>query len=345
MARPRRSVVLTAALSSLWLAGCGQTAPAPPSAGAAPRPAAVRASATWTGRLHDRGVVDLTAPGSDGSIVVAARGRLQRLSAGGRLAPFAPAYAAPPGLEPYIARSPGLRVAASGCTFPADSTYALRLSGGDGVTLVGRAGAVRKFAALPHTGLENGIAFDTTGRFGHRLLVTTGVSGHSVLSAVDCRGHVQVLTSTGPQVEGGIAVAPASFGRFGGDLIGPDELSGNLYAITPSGRIAGVIASGLAHGQDIGVESEGFVPASFRDALVADRRTARNRHPGDDLILALSRSALAAAGVRPGDLLVVSEGGAETIDVRCAASCRVTDIAHGPRIAHIEGHVVFSGTI
>ena len=140
-------------------------------------------------------------------------------------------------------------------------------------------------------------------------------------------------------------MAPASFGRFGGDLIAPDELSGNVYAIAPSGRVAGVIASGLPHGQDIGVESAAFVPRSFTDALVADRHTPGNPHPGDDLILALSRSALRAAGVRPGDLLVVSEGGAETIDVRCAAACRVSDIARGPQIAHIEGHVVFSGTI
>jgi hypothetical protein len=305
---------------------------------------AAGAPLTWTGRAHVRGVVDLTSPLRDGSIIVAARGRLGRLSPRWAVTPFAPTYSAPPGLEPYIVRSPGVRVPGSRCSFPADRLYALRLRGGDGVTVVTRGGTVGRFAALPHRGLENGIAFDTTGRFGHRLLLTTGVSGRSILSAIDCRGRVRVLTRGGPRMEGGLAVAPASFGRFGGDLIAPDELSGNLYAIAPTGRVAGVIASGLAHGQDIGVESEGFVPRSFTYALVADRHTPGNRHPGDDLILGLSRAALQAAGVRAGDLLAVSEGGAETIDVRCGASCRVRDIARGPRIAHIEGHVVFSGT-
>jgi hypothetical protein len=100
--------------------------------------------------------------------------------------------------------------------------------------------------------------------------------------------------------------------------------------------------SGVPHGQDIGVESEGFVPARFGAALVADRLTPGNRHPGDDLILALSRSALAAAGVQAGDLLVATEGGTNTIDVRCGVTCRIRQVATGPPEAHIEGHVVFS---
>jgi hypothetical protein len=57
------------------------------------------------------------------------------------------------------------------------------------------------------------------------------------VSAIDCRGHV-MLTHNGPRVEGG--------------------LIGN---------------SGLAHGQDIGTESEGFVPARYANALVSDRGT------------------------------------------------------------------------
>jgi hypothetical protein len=49
------------------------------------------------------------------------------------------------------------------------------------------------------------------------------------------------------------------------------------------------------------------------------------------------------AGVRSGDLLAVTEGGAQTIAVRCAArACRVRHVAAGPRIAHVEGHVAFS---
>ncbi len=118
------------------------------------------------------GVVDLSAPRTGGSIVVAARGRLQTLSAAGALTAFAPAYSAPPGLEPYIVLSSGERVADAGCRFRPGDLYALRLSHGDGVTVVNPAGRVRKFASLPRRGLENGIAFDTAGRFGYRLLVT-----------------------------------------------------------------------------------------------------------------------------------------------------------------------------
>jgi hypothetical protein len=347
----RRLVSLGAALGSLALAGCGQsghqtTGPIAVQARPGRATPAQRAAAavTWTGRVHVRGIVDLTAPQPDGSVIGAARGRLFRLSPQGAVQTFAPGYSAPPGLEPYIVSSPGLRVPGTGCMFPAGDVYALRLAHGDGITRITTGGAVGRFAALPHRGLENGITFDQTGRFGHRLLVTTGIRTRSVLTAVDCRGRAQVLNRNAPRVEGGIAVAPPTFGRFAGDLIAPDELSGNIYALTPAGRVAGVIASGLPHGQDVGVESEGFVPGSFRDALVADRHTARNRHPGDDLVLGVSRSALAAAGVRPGDLLVVSEGGAATVDVRCAAICRVRAIGHGPAIAHIEGHVVFSQT-
>jgi hypothetical protein len=144
-------------------------------------------------------------------------------------------------------------------------------------------------------------------------------------------------------VEGGIAVAPSSFGRFGGDLIVPDELSGKIYAITPAGKSVLVARSGLAHGQDVGVESVGFVPSRVRDALVADRISPGNRHPGDDVVLRIRAGDLKAAGVAPGDLLVASEGGAATDSIHCsAAGCRVRYVASGPSIAHVEGHIVFA---
>lgn len=341
------TVLLTVAACLIWAAACGGSSAAHRSsttsatATASPSHAAAEI-ADWTARAHVRGVVDLSAPRPDGAIVVAARGRLFTLTPGAGMRPFAAGYSAPPGLEPYIALSSGERVADAGCAFPRRSIYALRLAHGDGVTVVGGQGGVRKFVALPKSGLENGIAFDTGGRFEHRLLVTATASGRTTVFAIDCRGRVQILTRTAPRVEGGMEVAPAAFGRFAGDLIAPDEISGNLYALTPSGRSSLVAASGLPDGQDVGVESEGFVPANFRDALVSDRHTPGNPHPGDDLILGLSRATLMAAGVKPGDLIVAGEGGAETIAVRCSATCRVTHIANGPRIAHIEGHVVFS---
>jgi hypothetical protein len=277
------------------------------------------------------------------TIRVAANGRLATLS-GRRLRLFSPGYSAPAGLETYIAESSGQWVAAAGCSFPRNALYALRLTHGDGVTVIDASGRVRRFAALSSRGLEDGITFDLGRHFGHRLLVTTYIkkAGASTVAAIDCRGHVTVVTRRAPRVEGGIAIAPSSFGRYGGDLIAPDELTGNIYAISPSGHTSLVANSGLAHGQDIGTESEGFVPARYGDALVSDRGTAHNHHPGDNEILALSERSLQSAGVTAGDLLVVDEGGAGTIAVTCGSTCRVRHVANGPATAHIEGHVVFS---
>jgi hypothetical protein len=310
---------------------------------------AVRAARVtqWTPASHVQRVLDLTPPRRDGAIVVATAGRLALLPPTGAVRPFAtgPAgYSNPGGEEPYIALSSGRRVASAGCTFGRDTLYVLRLQQGPGVTAVDASGRARAFASLPAAGLENGIAFDDTGRFGHRLLVTAPAGSHTTVYAIDCRGRVTTLTTSAPPVEGGIVVAPATFGRFAGDLIAPDENSGRVYAIGPRGRSRLVARSGLPHGGDIGVESAGFVPARFGpgwSALVADRLTPGNPHPGDDAILRLGNTALTAAGVRPGDLLVATEGGALTDAIRCSRSCRVRHVADGPAVAHLEGHIVF----
>ena len=71
----------------------------------------------------------------------------------------------------------------------------------------------------------------------------------------------------------------------------------------------------------------------------------RRGHP-DPQGVPLPAQDLAASGVHQGphtagDLLVATEGGARTIDVRCAATCTVRYVAAGPAIAHAEGHIVF----
>jgi hypothetical protein len=101
----------------------------------------------------------------------------------------------------------------------------------------------------------------------------------------------------------------------------------------------------LPSGADIGVESAGFVPPGFDRtgaAYLADRRSPGNPHPGTDSILRVSGADLVKAGVRPGDLIVASEGGAKTIAVRCARTCSVRKIADGPASSHAEGHIVFA---
>jgi hypothetical protein len=291
--------------------------------------------AQWSTFAHVRVPIDTVAASS--KIVVAANSRLQSLSPAGAVAGFANRYRSPGGGEPYIALSPG------GC-FGRGTVYALQIVGRAGVVAIG-GGRVRRFATIFAPGLLNGITFDTAGRFGRRLLVTVSKGTHTTVEAVACNGRVTRLTRNAPRVEGGIAVAPMSFGPFGGDLIAPDEISGRVYAVTPAGRSLLVANSGLPGGQDVGVESEAFVPSGQKDALVADRLTPGNPHPGDDVILRIRAADLRAAGVRAGDLLVAAEGGALTDAIRCTGrTCTVRYVAAGPAIAHVEGHIAFAAT-
>src|SRR5204862_6864340 len=98
-------------------------------------------------------------------------------------------------------------------------------------------------------------------------------------------------------------------------------------------------------GGGVGLEGARVVPDGFGrgwSAHVAGRVSPGDPHPGDDAILSLSGRAVLRAGVRPGDLVVASEGGAQTVAVRCRPSCSVTHFADGPAIAHAEGHIVFA---
>jgi hypothetical protein len=304
--------------------------------------------AHWIRFRHLAGVVDLAGPRSDGSFTVAAAGRLFTLTRAGGLRPFARGpggYSTATGPEPYIAMADGERVARAGCSFPSGMIFALQPGPRPAIIAIAPAGRASRFTSLPAMATPDGISFDTTGRFGHRLLVTAKTHGATMVLAIDCAGDVHAITSHAPALEGGIAVAPASFGHYGGDLIAPDERSGRVYAIRPDGTVVTLAASGLPHGGDIGVESAGFVPPRFGaggTAYLADRYSRGNKHPGTNSILRLPGSLLLRAGVRPGDLLVATEGSARTIVVRCASACAVRYIAAGPAISHAEGHVVFT---
>jgi hypothetical protein len=340
----RRLLVLAAFAGTLGLtalAGCGGDHAEPVATNA-------RVVAHWRQTLHVTQVLDITQTRADGRLVVAANGRLALLRPGSRLLPFGRGtggYTTKRGPEPYIALSSGQAVPGAGCRFLRDGVYALEPQGRPGVIAVDAAGRARRLVDLRGAGLLNGIAFDTAGRFRHRLLVTASRSRRTTLFAVDCRGRTRTVTRAAPAVEGGMAVAPGSFGRFAGLLIAPDERSGRILAIAPSGRASLVADSGLAHGGDIGVESAGFVPERFGarwSAYLADRISPGNPHPGDDAILVLGARALLRAGVRPGDLLVASEAGAQTVAVRCGTTCSVTHVADGPPVAHVEGHIAFA---
>lgn len=302
--------------------------------------------AAWEQWQHVPGVVDVGVR-ADSTLVLMAAGRLYTLSSGGGLTPFAAGpdgYTTDPNVEPYFVVAQAMAVDNASCSWNADDLFVLDLTAPPGIARVDPAGHASHFATLSGVDTLGGIALDTTGRFGHRLLVTGTHNGsQTTVFAIDCQGASSVLASSAPQVEGGIAVAPSTFGQFAGDLIAPDENSGQVWAIDPSGAVSLVVISGLPTGGDTGVESAGFVPPAFSAggfAYLADRGTPNNPFPGTDSLLRLSADALAAAGIEEGDLLIATEGNGTTIAVRCAEACSVIQAAQGTNGGHIEGHVV-----
>lgn len=268
------------------------------------------------------------------------------MSPDGTIVPFADGpggYQVSSGPEAYLDVSPGLHVTGSSCDFTRDDVFVIRPNAPLGIARVDMSGHATNFTNITGVDSLNGIVFDTVGRFDHRLLVTGPHNRHATVLAIDCKAGIVPITDAAPPVEGGLAVAPAGFGSHAGELIAPDENSGAVWAITASGQSELLAASGIAHGGDIGVESEGFVPSGFvarsGAAYVADRATSNNPHPGTDSILRLSSSDLAAAGVRDNDLLIAAEGGGVTIRVRCAATCATATIIPVGTAAHIEGHL------
>jgi hypothetical protein len=241
--------------------------------------------------------------------------------------------------------SPGL--AGDTCTWTADDVFILRLHAPIGITKVDASGKRSNFASISLKTLD-GIAFDTTGLFGHRLLVAGVTNGGTRdLVEVDCAGKQRIINGALPVNEGGFAVAPKTFGAYAGTLIAPDELSGKLLAFGADGTVQTVIDSGLPKGADVGVESLGFVPPGFlRGGTVffADRATPGGAHPGTDSVLTLHGSDLAGAGVQEGDLLAATEGGGRLIAVRCDATCQVIQVVTTATKAHGEGHLVLVTT-
>ena len=291
-------------------------------------------------------VFDVAGPTPNGSLVVAAGGKLYLLNpATGALVRFAAGpdgYPGAGGEEPYIAVAPP-KAADEGFT-PGD-VFVLQLKPAGGILRIDSSGVARPFANVGGVDSLNGITFDDAGGFGYRLLVTGPHAHHTTVAAIDHAGGVSVLTTNAPTVEGGIGVAPPDFGLFATDLIAPDELSGTIYAIAPNGAWRVVTRPDLPRGGDVGVESAGFIPRvddlSTLTVYFADRGTPGNPHAGSDNLLALTGAALVRAGARPGDLLVATEGGAGLLDVRCdTSSCRVTNVLADNRVSHGEGHIL-----
>lgn len=311
--------------------------------------AQAQAPANWEQWQHLVGIVDLGVR-TDGTLVAMAAGHLYLVSpATGEATPYATNFSTDPNAEPYFVVTPDLSPDDNHCAWRADDIYVLDLTSPPGVARIDSSGTMSRLATLTGVDTLGGIALDTVGRFDHTLLVTGTHSGNqTTVFAVGCDGSTSILTDSAPQVEGGLAMAPETFGQFAGDLIAPDENSGQIWAIDPSGAATLLVSSGLPSGGDTGVESEAFVPPGFVGsggfAYLADRGTPDNPFPGTDSILRLPATALAPEGIQPGDLLVSTEGNGTTIAVRCEATCTVLPAAEGPKGGHIEGHIAIPPT-
>jgi hypothetical protein len=295
------------------------------------------------------GIVDVVGPRADGRLVLATRTGLFLLGPGGAAQPFAngPGGYAASGGEPYVALASGSRVwGVKGCSFERGDVFALDADSSPGVVRVRSSGQAAHFLDLPSGAFPSGITFDPFGRFGYRLLVTATFENNAktTLYAIDCLGRLSVLVEGGPRVEGGIVVAPPSFGRFGGRLIAPDEHTGRIHAFDRNGTVELVVDPGLPAGGDIGVESLGFVPPRVgKGAAVyfADLGAPGAPTAGNDALLVLRGQDLTRASLRAGELLAATEGGGTTIAIACAATCTVRRVADGLPSAHGEGHLTF----
>ena len=308
--------------------------------------ARAQGAVSWETWQHLTGAVDVGAPRSDGRLVAMAAGKLWLVAPDtGSMTAFSDYQGSVDG-EPYLAvAQDGLNVTAAGCSFSRDDIYILDLTSPPGIARVDAQGQTTRVATLNQVQTLGGIAFDTTGRFDHRLLVAGSIQNREMLFALDCLGGVTVITDAAPTMEGGMQVAPETFGAFGGALIGADENGGQVWAIDPDGTSRVVLVPTLPTGGDTGVESVGFIPAGGATAYLADRATANNPFPGTDSILRLPAQALGSIGVQEGDLLVATEGGGTTVAIQCRDTCTARTVAIGPaggNVGHIEGHITLT---
>ena len=307
----------------MMAAACGSG----PGRAGAPPPAA------WQVYRHLPGVVDLAGPRGDGSFLVTAAGQLFVLGPDGTLTPFARGaggYLTAMGTEPYLALAGSDAVRGTACSFGNGTAFALEPGPRPGVVMISPQGRARRFASLPPGRFLSGIAFDSTGRFGHRLLVTAGSGGRTTIFGIDCDGRVSIIVAGAPAVEGGITVAPATFGRFGGDLIAADETSGGCTPWTRPDRSAPWPGRPCRPA----ATSAWSPPGSCRREQPPPTSPTASRRPTSTQATTPSWSYPQRNWRRPGSGPATCssppEGGAKTIDIRCPATCTIRYVAAGP---------------
>jgi hypothetical protein len=271
------------------------------------------------------GVVDVVGPRPDGKLVAAAGGRLHLVdphTAG--TTPFGSAAA-----SSHIAMAPGRDVTGAGCRFEAGEVYALEQGAINRVTLDGSSS---RFVEPPAVDRLTGIAFDTDGRFGNQLLVAGRKAGRTVLFSIDCRGRLKTLTEDAPPMEGGMEVAPQMFGGHGGDLLGADEVSGDVIFIRYDGTSGVLIRPNLPAGAGVGVRSVGFTAPGFIG------RAGTAYVAGTDALWRITAENFSQVAIDENDLIVTTAAGGRTAVVRCRTTCRTFPFGDAAG-ARIQGHV------
>jgi hypothetical protein len=295
--------------------------------------AGVAVPAPWAPVTSATGIVDV-AKLYGGPLVVSTSTGLFEVQ-GTQLRAFG-SYTPTAGGEQYEAVVPALR--ARGCTWHRNDIFVLDASAAPGVVRVPRGGVASRFTELPKGEFPSGIAWDGVGDFGHRLLLTTVVKDTTNLYAIDCRGKRTLLRLGGPRVEGGIVVAPRTFGRFAGRLLAANELNGTIYAFDAHGRSAVVATPRVTAGADIGIEALGFSPGPSARAYLADLGAPNSPTKGSDSLLVLTPR------LPRGALLAVAEGGATTVYLTCKKACTLRKILDGNGATHAEGHIAFASS-
>jgi hypothetical protein len=337
--RTGRRIGLAAAFAAAVLLGAGLR-----DAGAASQS---EIHADWQPWAHLAGVYDVVESVPAGGLAAAAHDGLWSVDVHAGLAKVArgpSGFALNNNSESYLVVVPRLHVS-TGCDFNAGDTFILVLSWPQGLIRVDSAGHASRFVTFANVDGLGGITVDTIGSFDHRLLVMGERKNTAVLFAVDCAARVTTFTTTVPPIEGGLQVAPRTFGAFAGDLIAPDGVNDDIWAFAPDGSVRLVARTGFTTGADTGVESVGFVPPRFLEdggaAYVADRHTPDNPLAGSDTIWRFTSDALARAGVADGDLLLAAEGEGYTARVRCGSACSVVLLGEAANDSHMEGHIAF----
>jgi hypothetical protein len=288
--------------------------------------------------------MDMVGPRSDGRFVVATYRDVRLLGPGRRLRTLAAGLATSHEVEPHVALTRPQRVPGAGCAWRRDDVYMTGPAGHRQVFRIGAGGGARRFAPLPPDEVPSGIGYDDVGRFGHRLLVLAIRDNGSVLHGVDCRGRVSTIARHVEYAEGGLVVAPRSFGAHAGEAIAVNEYTDHVIAIRPDGTSGVLAVPPLPRGRDLGPESVGFVPAGLGAGdrvLVADRHFPDQPPHGNQAVMAIDAGRLRRSGVRAGDLLVATEARLRLAVVRCRPVCSSWIVARPNSVGHGESPIVF----